>query len=212
MTPKAIPPLLDPLELEALLHERPEVRLMDVRTAGEYESVHIRGAYNVPLSTLEEHTDEVRVMADVPVVLVCQSGARAHRAEQALAAAGMPNLHVLHGGMNGWMAAQLPVQRGAPRLSLERQVRIVAGGLAATGGLLALLVNPLFALLPLFIGSGLVFAGVTNTCGMAMVLSRLPYNQAASCDVATMVRALQSGTPPVATEGRSISKVHSRSA
>lgn len=201
MNPTTIPPVLDAIQLEALLRERPEVRVMDVRTPGEYESVHIRGAYNVPLSTLDEHTEEVRSLGDVPVVIVCQSGARAEQAERSLAAAGMPNLHILHGGMNGWLAAQLPVQRGAARLSLERQVRIVAGGLAAAGGLLALLANPLFALLPLFIGSGLVFAGVTNTCGMALLLARLPYNRSATCDVATMVAALQTGTPPVATGG-----------
>ena len=109
----------------------------------------------------------------------------------------MPNLHVLDGGVNGWVAAGSPVRRGAARVSLERQVRVVAGALAATGAVLALLVNPLFALLPAFVGSGLVFAGVTDTCGMAMALSRLPYNRPATCDVDAMVRALKEGAPPV---------------
>ena len=130
-------------------------------------------------------------------MLVCQSGQRARKAEEALRAAGMPNLHVLDGGVNGWLASGLPVVRGANRLTMERQVRIAAGALAATGGVLAIAVNPLFALLPAFVGSGLVFAGVTNTCGMAMLLARLPYNRAASCDVAATVRALADGAPPV---------------
>ena len=158
--------------------------------------MHIAGAYNVPLDTLGEHRDDIRAHVDTPVVLVCQSGARARRAEEALAQAGMPQLHVLDGGVNGWVAAGKPVRRGAARLSLERQVRIAAGSLAAAGGVLALLVNPLFALLPAFVGSGLVFAGVTDTCGMAMLLSRLPYNRPATCDVDAMVRALVTGAAP----------------
>ena len=89
-----------------------------------------------------------------------------------------------------------PVIRGVERLSLERQVRIASGGLAAVGGLLALTVNPLFAILPAFVGSGLVFAGVTNTCAMAMFLVRLSYNRPATCDVGAMVRGLLEGSEP----------------
>jgi rhodanese-related sulfurtransferase len=191
-----IPPVLRADELAELLRSRPDVRLLDVRTPGEYEAIHIRGAYNVPLDTLSEHADEIRATVDEPVVLVCQSGARARRAESALRECTMQNLHVLEGGMNGWAAAGHDVVRGAPRLSLERQVRIAAGALAATGAVLALAVSPMWALLPAFVGGGLVFAGVTDTCGMAMVLSRLPYNRAASCDVDAMVSALKRGSAP----------------
>jgi rhodanese-related sulfurtransferase len=194
---QAIPAVIRPAELVELLAEHPEIRLLDVRTPTEYETVHIRGAYNVPLDHLGEHGAEIRTNVAEPVVLVCQSGQRARKAEEALKSAGMPNLHVLDGGVNAWVAAGNPVMRGAERLSLERQVRIAAGALAAAGGLLAVLVNPLFALLPAFVGSGLVFAGVTNTCGMAMLLARLPYNRAATCDVGAMVRALTTGDPPV---------------
>lgn len=195
----AIPAVIRPPELAQLLSERPEVRLLDVRTPTEYETVHIRGAYNVPLDLLGEHGAEIRINVAEPVVLVCQSGQRARKAEEALKAAGMPNLHVLDGGVNGWVAAGNPVVRRAERLSLERQVRIAAGALAAIGGILAVVINPLFALVPAFVGSGLVFAGVTNTCGMAMLLTRLPYNRVATCDVAAMVRALKTGEPPVAS-------------
>lgn len=197
-----IPPVLGPSDLEELLRERTDVRLLDVRSPGEYESVHIRGAYNVPLDTLGEHGPEIRAHVDEPVVLICQSGSRARQAEEALKGAGMPNLHVLEGGVSGWAAAGKPVERGPERLTLERQVRIAAGALAATGGLLAVLANPLFGLVPAFVGSGLVFAGVTDTCGMAMLLSRLPYNRAASCDVEAMVRALRDGSPPSGIGGR----------
>jgi rhodanese-related sulfurtransferase len=196
MDQQTLSPVLPAAELERLLAEDPRVRVLDVRTAGEFESAHIRGAYNVPLDTLGEHATEIRAAVADPVVLVCQSGARARRADEALRAAGMPNLHVLDGGLNGWLAEGRAVERVRPRMSLERQVRIAAGAMTATGALLALAVNPLFALLPAFVGSGLVFAGVTDTCAMGMLLARLPYNRAAACDVDAMVRALATGSAP----------------
>jgi len=196
MPTTAAMPVLSPAALVRLRAERPETRLIDVRTPGEFEAEHIAGAYNVPLDTLGEHGPEIRAGVAEPVVLVCRSGQRARKAEEALKAAGMTNLHVLDGGMSAWTAAGQPVRRGAPRMSLERQVRIAAGTLAAAGGVLALFVNPLFAALPAFVGSGLVFAGVTDTCAMGMLLAKLPYNRPASCDVGAMVRALTTGAAP----------------
>ena len=194
--PTVVPPVLGPAELIRLLRDHPETRLLDVRTPGEFEAEHIAGAYNVPLDTLGEHGPEIRAAVAEMVVLVCRSGQRARKAEEALKDAGMTNLHVLDGGMSAWTAAGLPVRRGAPRMSLERQVRIAAGTLAATGGFLALLLNPLFAAIPALVGSGLVFAGVTDTCAMGMLLAKLPYNRPASCDVPAMVRALATGAAP----------------
>lgn len=191
-----MPPVVSPVELALLLHTHPEIRLLDVRTPGEYETAHIRGAYNVPLDRLGEHGEQIRATVAEPVVLICQSGQRARKAEAALRTAGMPNLHVLDGGVNGWLAAGHPVVRGATRISLERQVRIVAGAFAALGAFLALGIHPLFAILPAFIGSGLVFAGVSDICAMGMLLARLPYNRPATCDVAEMIRALTTGAPP----------------
>jgi rhodanese-related sulfurtransferase len=193
------PHVLSPSALVRLRADHPGTRLLDVRTPGEFEAEHIEGAYNVPLDTLGEHGPEIRTAVTEPVVLVCRSGQRARKAEEALKAAGMSNLYVLDGGMNAWTTAAQPVRRGAPRMSLERQVRIAAGTLAATGGFLALFVNPGFAALPAFVGSGLVFAGVTDTCAMGMLLARLPYNRGASCDVPAMVRALASGATPAAS-------------
>lgn len=191
--PVVIPPVLAPAELAQLLRERPDIRLLDVRTPGEFEAQHISGAYNVPLDTLGEHGAEIRARVTDPVVLVCRSGQRARKAEAALAQAGMANLHVLDGGISAWIAEGQPVLDGRPRLSLERQVRIAAGALAAAGGALALLVHPLYALVPAAVGSGLVIAGVTDTCAMGMLLARLPYNRPASCDVRAMVQSLSAG-------------------
>jgi rhodanese-related sulfurtransferase len=159
-----------------------------VRTPSEFENAHIPGAYNVPLDLLHEHARELR-SARGDVVLVCQSGQRAQRAEALLRDAGMGNMHVVDGGMRAWLGAGLPVNRVRTRVSLERQVRIVAGALAVIGAVGALAVSPLLAIVPAVIGSGLVFSGVTDTCGMAMLLAKLPYNRsAAGCDTAAIVR------------------------
>jgi rhodanese-related sulfurtransferase len=203
-----LPPVLRPLEVAELVQADTSARLLDVRSPGEYESVHISGAYNVPLDMLAEHAREIRTNVAEQIVLVCQSGQRARNAEEVLRAAGLENLHILDGGVNGWVAAGLPVVRGSKRLSLERQVRIVAGALAGVGGLLGVFVNPLFALIPAVVGSGLVFAGLTDNCALAMVLTRLPYNRPASCDVGAMVRALSQGD---ASPGVSRERVSARS-
>jgi rhodanese-related sulfurtransferase len=196
--PPVSAPLLSPAGLANLLTQHPETRILDVRTPGEFESQHIAGAYNVPLDTLGEHGAEIRASICDPIVLVCRSGQRARKAEEALIATGMTNLHVLDGGMTAWVADHQPVHEGTPRMSLERQVRIAAGAIAATGGFLALFVSPSFAVLSAAVGSGLVFAGLTDTCMMGMLLAKLPHNRPASCDVPAMVRALTSGTPPIA--------------
>ena len=187
--------MLAPGDIVTLLRDHPTARLLDVRTPAEFEAEHIAGAYNVPLDTLAEHGAEIRAQVADPVVLVCRSGQRARRAEEALAAAGMANLHVLDGGMAAWTADGRPVSRGAPRMSLERQVRITAGAIAATGGLLALFANPTFAAIPALLGIGLVVAGATDSCVMGMLLAKCPHNRV-SCDVPAMVRALATGAPP----------------
>ena len=198
MNGKTIPAVVDAEGLDALIRERRDLRLLDVRTPAEYETAHISGSYNVPLDTLGEHAAEIREDVDAPMVLVCQSGSRSRQAEEALKKVGMPRLHVLDGGLNGWISAGKPVRRGRERISLERQVRIAAGSLAAAGGLLAVKAHPRFGLLSAFVGGGLVFAGVTDTCGMAKVLAMLPYNRA-GCDVEAMVEALKDGEPPVSS-------------
>lgn len=190
------PSVLTPADLASRRHEHPDTRLLDVRTPGEFAAEHIAGAYNIPLDMLGQHGPQIRAGVAAPVVLVCRSGQRARKAEAVLRAAGATNLHVLDGGMTAWVAAGQPVRRGEPRISLERQVRIAAGMLAAAGGFLALFVNPLFAALPAFVGSGLVVAGVTDTCAMGALIARLPYNRPASCDVPATVRALTTGAAP----------------
>lgn len=164
-------------------------RVLDVRTPAEFETVHIPGAYNVPLDTLKEHREEIARHLDEEVVLVCRSGQRAGQAEQALAAAGLPNVRVLEGGMQAWQQADGPVARGRQRWDLERQVRLAAGSLVVAS-VLGSTVLPRLKWLAGGIGAGLGVAAVSNTCAMGNLLSKLPYNRDAGRDPQTVIAQL----------------------
>ena len=188
---------LDPTTLHEMITSGRAPRLLDVRTPAEFETAHIPGAYNVPLDLLREHREELRTHLDENVVLICRSGARATQAEQALAGVGLPNLKVLGGGMLAWRAAGAPVNQGRPRWDLERQVRLVAGSIVLLG-ILASTVIPGAKWIAAFIGAGLTVAALTNTCAMGMLLSRLPYNRGASCDLDSVVGQLRAAPVPAA--------------
>lgn len=151
--------------------------LIDVRTPAEFEEVHVPQAKNLPLDKL----DPAALDHSQPLVVICRSGGRGQKACETLRAAGFAATNV-EGGTLAWEQAGYPVVRGRKTMSLERQVRILAGGIAFVGAVLALTVDGWFAGIPAFIGAGLVFAGVTDTCGMGMVLARMPWNRrGASC-------------------------------
>ncbi len=173
-----------PRDLAAKRHGGESVELIDVRTPVEYREVHCAFARNVPLSEL----DPKAVMAarsgagDDPLYVICRSGSRGQQACEKFLAAGFPNVVNVEGGTLAWAACGLPVNRGPKAVSLERQVRIAAGSLVLLGVVLGLLVYPYLLGLSAFVGAGLVFSGVTDTCGMGLVLARLPWNRVApSC-------------------------------
>lgn len=154
-------------------------QLIDVRTPVEYREVHVVRAKNVPLSTLDPEVAIKDCCADEPVYVICQKGGRSQQACQMFVDAGFSNVVNVTGGTEAWVDAELSVARGKKAISLERQVRIVAGLLVFIGSLLGIFVSPWFMGLPAFVGAGLTFAGVTDTCGMAMILARMPWNQVA---------------------------------
>jgi Rhodanese-related sulfurtransferase len=155
---------------------RENTLLLDVRTPAEFEECHIEGSVLHPLSDL--NPEEVKKLAAgrKSCLVICRSGQRARQAAEKLRAGGLPNLQVLEGGVLAWEAAGLPLQRGAKTLSLERQVRIAAGSLVFVGAVLGYFVHPAWIALSAFVGAGLVFAGITDTCGLALVLARMPWN------------------------------------
>jgi rhodanese-related sulfurtransferase len=153
-----------------------QVILVDVRESGEYATEYILGSVSIPLSTFDKNL--IENIGDKPLVICCQSGMRSNRASQQLLENGYEHVMQLKGGLSSWKAAGLKTQvnRHAP-ISLFRQVQIVAGSLVAIGTGLGIVVSPWFLLLSGFVGCGLVFAGVSNTCAMGMLLMKLPYNQ-----------------------------------
>ncbi|ABK05208.1 rhodanese-related sulfurtransferase [Arthrobacter sp. PvP102] len=170
---------LDPETLQTWFQEHKDLVVIDVRSAAEFESLHIRGSYNVPLPLLSEHTDELATRLGSRVVLVCQSGARAEQARQRLGGAGIGTAYVLTGGVPGFAAAGGNVVRGKARWDLERQVRLAAGSLVVLGLAGGKFVSPKIRLLAGAIGTGLTFSAATNTCAMGQALSAMPWNKAA---------------------------------
>ncbi len=196
-TPSAssIADVIDVSDFRRMLAEEPDLRVLDVRSGGEFETVHIPGSYNVPLETLGEHAAD---LADVdhPVVLVCQSGGRATKAHGALRGQGKETVHILEGGMNAWEAAGGDVLRSANRRwAMDRQVRFTAGSISLVG-ILTSIFFPKAKWLAGGVASGLVFSAVTDTCAMAQLLSKLPYNRTDSCDIAGVLRDLQAPSTP----------------
>ena len=171
------------------------VQVLDVRTPAEFELVHIPGSYNLPLDQLGAHRGAL-VAGTQPLVLVCRSGNRAREAQVLLHSAGREAVEILEGGLAAWEQAGLPVERGRQRWSMERQVRGVAGGLVLAGALGGLFVWRPLGALAACVGGGLLYSALTDTCGMAALLARLPYNRGASCDVAATVQALTTASPP----------------
>jgi len=166
---------ITPSELQKLLATQPDLAVLDVRTPVEYAEVHARPARNIPLSELRP--DGLAERKDRPIYLLCQSGTRASKAAEQLSLAGYAQPIVVEGGTSAWIKAGLPIERSAVKvMSLERQVRIAAGTLVFLGVLLGFLVSPWFFGLSGLVGAGLVFAGITDFCGMGLLIAKLPWN------------------------------------
>jgi rhodanese-related sulfurtransferase len=163
--------------------------VVDVRLPAEYRAVHLEPSLSIPLDEIARRRSEIP--RDREVVLVCRTGARAR-----VAAADLVDFRtrVLDGGLVAWQEAGRPLVEGKAHMSLERQVRVAAGALACTGGLLAVAVSPWFGLLPAFVGAGLVYAGITDRCGMAMLLGKFPYNRRGDAAGGTCAAPVGAGT------------------
>ena len=183
------PATIDSQQLSVRLGSAAPPRVLDVRTPGEFQTAHIAGADNVPLDLLCEHRDEIVKHLDDDVVLVCRSGRRAVQAEETLRSGGLTNVHILDGGITAWAAKGFPVNSGAQRWDLERQVRLLAGSIVLSS-ILGSIAAPKLKWLAAGIGGGLAGAALTNSCAMGIALAALPYNRGATCDAQTIVSQL----------------------
>ena len=174
--------VIKPQELAERCTAGKKIDLIDVRTPVEFREVHVEVARNFPLDQL----DPAAVMqarngsANEPLYLICRSGSRGQQACEKFLKAGFTNVVNIEGGTLACVEAGLPVVRGKKAISLERQVRIAAGLLVVTGSALGYFVNPYWIGLAAFVGAGLAFAGITDTCAMGMMLARMPWNQVAA--------------------------------
>ena len=171
--------VIKPQEFAELCKNGEKIDLIDVRTPIEYEEVHIQIARNFPLDQLDPAVlMQTRTgSANEPLYVICRSGSRGQQACEKFLKAGFSNVVNIEGGTMACVEAGLPVVRGKKAISLERQVRIAAGSLVLLGAALGWFVHPAFIGLSAFVGAGLVFAGITDTCGMGMILARMPWNQ-----------------------------------
>lgn len=151
--------------------------LIDVRTPAEFESVRASGSHNLPLDLLQEDPDAAASRLPSNLVLICQAGGRAEQAHQVLTAAGFDRAHVLTGGLTALEKTSAPVFRGTQRWTMERQVRMTAGSLVVAGFLGGKLIHPKLTYLAGAIGTGLVVSAATDSCAMARVLAKMPWNQ-----------------------------------
>lgn len=170
---------ISPLRLAELRNQGVNIDLVDVRTPVEFQEVHVDFARNVPLDRLTpESAAGVRgTVATEPLYVICRSGGRGKQACEKLSTAGL-NVVNVEGGTMAWDQAGLPVVRGSGNaISLERQVRIAAGLLVLVGSVLGYFMHPYWLGLAAFVGAGLMFAGLTDTCGMGLLLARMPWNK-----------------------------------
>lgn len=178
---------ITPQELRQLKASNPHLEVIDVRTPVEYQDVHLEYARNIPLDRLDPRALIAAQAAHAPnpIYVICKSGSRGKMACDKIRAAGFDQVINIEGGTEACVSAGLPVKRGKRAMSLERQVRIAAGTLVLTGAVLGLTVHPYWIGLSAFVGAGLIFAGITDTCGMGMMLARMPWNQTggSSCSI-----------------------------
>jgi rhodanese-related sulfurtransferase len=171
---------LEPAEFRPRQETGQRLQLIDVREPAEFSAGRVAGARLIPLGDLERRAQELD--RGQRVVLICRSGRRSDQARARLARLGFDNTACLTGGLTAWEADGLPIEKDehAP-WSLERQVRVAAGLLALLGVILGYALHPGFFGLSAFVGAGLVFAGVTDWCGMGLLLSKAPWNRRSNC-------------------------------
>ena len=150
--------------------------LIDVRSPGEFAQRHVDGFQNMPLHDLQAGS-LATAGDDREIWVMCQSGSRAETAARKIESSSGATATVVQGGISAWEKAGYDLVRGTGGMSMERQVRLAAGLLVLLGIGLGMWVHPGFFALSAFVGAGLAYAGITDTCGMAMLLARAPWNR-----------------------------------
>jgi rhodanese-related sulfurtransferase len=184
-------------ELSKLINSGKHIDLIDVRTPIEFRALHVTNARNVPLDRLDPNAIRTAGGASSdPLYVVCRSGGRSRQACEKLLAAGVTNVVNVEGGTMACASAGAPVVRGKSAIPLNCQVQIITGVTVVAGTIAAIATANLYWLsLPIVMGAGLVFSGLTNTCAMGTMLARMPWNQ-----VKPEVTASSNATPKTCSD------------
>ncbi|MFA4933014.1 MAG: rhodanese-like domain-containing protein [Candidatus Omnitrophota bacterium] len=168
--------MVTPKEANLLTGNDPQVKFLDVRSVLEFNQAHIKDSINLPIDMLAAKVNELSQAKQAYIVL-CRTGNRSPMAADMLIQSGIHPVKVMDGGMVRWQKERLPVVRGEGGVSLERQVRVIAGSLVLSGILLSWFIHTWFIGISIFVCCGLIYAGLTDNCLMGMLLMNLPYNK-----------------------------------
>jgi len=168
--------MIAPKAASILADKDAQVRFLDVRSALEFSQAHIKDSINLPIDLLGDKINELS-QAKQEYIVLCRTGNRSPMAADMLIQSGIQAVKVMDGGLSRWQKEKLPVIKGEGGISLERQVRIIAGSLVLCGIFLSWFIHPGFIGISIFICCGLIYAGVTDNCMMGKLLMKLPYNK-----------------------------------
>jgi len=168
--------MISPRDASSLLEQDPQTKILDVRSALEFSQVHIEHSLNIPIDMISAKINELSQSKQNYLVL-CHTGNRAAMAADMLIQSGIHTVKVMEGGIIRWQKEKLPVIKGRGGMSLERQVRLIAGSLVLLGIMMSWRLHWAFIFVSVFVSSGLIYAGLTDNCLMGMLLMKLPYNK-----------------------------------
>jgi len=168
--------MISPKDAQELVSKEPKVKLLDVRSALEFNETHLKDSINIPIDMLGLKIKNLSQGGESYIVF-CRTGNRSPMAADMLLQSGISSVKVMEGGLTRWQKERLPVIKGQGGISLERQVRIIAGSLILLGITLAWLIHWAFIFISVWVASGLTFAGLTDNCLLGMLLMKLPYNK-----------------------------------
>lgn len=155
--------------------------LIDVREPDEFKSEHIAYAMSVPLSTLEEGFQTLNIPKDIIILFQCLMGSRGQMACEKIQMSKTCENKIMNieGGIKAWKEKGFPVvssHEKAPTLSIFRQVQVIVGLLIIFSTVIGFTGIKLGFIFAGIFGFALFFAGITGWCGMAIVLSKMPWN------------------------------------
>lgn len=167
--------ILSPDQAKDLTATEPDITVIDIRSPSDFRRCHIPGAINMPLDQIH---DDCRISGNV--LFYCQSGRRTQMGRDRLQKliAGQKTVYALDGGLGAWTKQNYPLSEDASQpLSLERQTQIAIGVILLVAMGLSLTLSPWFGLIPVFVGAGLLVAGITGFCGLGLLLAQMPWNK-----------------------------------